>query len=92
MVIFPGGPEAFIEKLQKLPKGLAQPDPNLSRIDSALEQICALLLKHQAESFPDFFSAAFVSPEEEVFAGSVFEDLSPLPDAFGADSFLAAAL
>jgi hypothetical protein len=50
------------------------------------------LLKYQADSFADFFSAAFVSPAEEVFAGSVFEDLSPLSDAFGADSFLAPAL
>jgi hypothetical protein len=50
------------------------------------------LLKHQADPFGDFFSAVFVSPEEGVFAGSVFEDLSLPSDAFGADSFLAAAL
>ena len=51
-----------------------------------------LFLKHQADSFADFFPTAFVSPDEEVFAGSVFEDLSLPSDAFGADSFLAAAL
>jgi hypothetical protein len=51
-----------------------------------------LLPKHQADSFADFFSAVFVSPEEGVFGGSVFEDLSLPSDAFGADSFFAAAL
>ena len=51
-----------------------------------------LLPKHQADSFADFFLAVFVSPEEGVFAGSVFEDLSLPSDAFGPDSFLAAAL
>jgi hypothetical protein len=50
------------------------------------------VLKHQADSFADFFSAALVSPEEGAFAGSVFEDLSLPSDAFGADSFFAAAL
>src|SRR5690348_17349991 len=51
-----------------------------------------LLLKYHADSFGAFFSVAFVSPDEEVFAESVFEDLSLPSDAFGADSFLAAAL
>jgi len=50
------------------------------------------LLKHQADSFADFFSGVFVSPDEEVFPGSVFEDLSPPSVAFGEDSFLAADL
>jgi hypothetical protein len=50
------------------------------------------LLKYQADSFADFFSAVFVSPEEGVFGGSVFEDLSLPSDPFGADSFLAPAL
>jgi hypothetical protein len=50
------------------------------------------LLKHQADSFADFFSAVFVSPDEGVFDGSVFVDLALPSDAFGADSFLAAAL
>jgi hypothetical protein len=50
------------------------------------------LLQYQADSFADFFSAVFVSPGVEVFAGSVFEGLSLPSDAFGADSFLAAAL
>jgi hypothetical protein len=50
------------------------------------------LLKHQPDSFADFFSAVFVSTEEGAFAGSVFEDLSLPSDVFGADSFFAAAL
>jgi len=49
------------------------------------------LRKYQVDSFAGFFSAAFVSPDEELFAESDFEDLSPLPEAFG-ESFLAAAL
>jgi len=50
------------------------------------------LLRYQADSFGDFFSVAFVSPDDGVFAESVFDDLSLPSDAFGADSFLAAAL
>ena len=55
-------------------------------------ELAKLLLKYQPDSFADFFSAVFVSPEEGAFVGSVFEDLSLPSDAFGADSFLAAAL
>src|SRR5947199_1981125 len=48
-------------------------------------------LQYQADSFADFLSGNFVSPEEPVFAASGFEDLSAPSEAFGADSFLAAA-
>jgi hypothetical protein len=48
--------------------------------------------KYQADSFGGFLLAGFVSLDEVVLAGSVFEDLSPASDDFGADSFFAAAL
>src|SRR3954468_4271302 len=65
----------------------------VGRISCEKRAAAVMLNDPHADSFGDFFSVAFASPDEEVLAGSFpAADFSPPSAALGADSFLAASL
>src|SRR5205085_7323010 len=90
-VIFPAVPRRSSLSWKNCPR-VKPSSPRSVPVTPRYSKFARRCLQSQADSFADFFSGNFVSPEEPVFAASGFEDLSAPSEAFGADSFLAAAL